>query len=106
MHAQGSSWESIHVVQVQPEEGTNATAKRAQYKLSTTVMLSVDYGAAAAGDTNLSGSLATAAQQSLPYASSEDHLVNIGRMIEKMENDMRSNIDGTAVAATTEQTAS
>jgi F-actin capping protein, beta subunit len=106
---QGSAWESIHVVQVEPEVGG---AKRALYKLNTTIMLSVDYDAATSSSssdstsssssgsssgsssTNLSGNLSSAAEQSALFASADDHLVTLGRMIEKMENDVRSNIDG------------
>jgi F-actin capping protein, beta subunit len=106
---QGSAWESLHVVQVEPEVGG---AKRALYKLNTTIMLSVDYDAAStsssSGDnntssssssngsssTNLSGNLSSAAEQSAAFGTADDHLVTLGRMIEKMENDVRSNIDG------------
>lgn len=85
------AWESIHVVQVDPEVGGG---KRAVYKLNTTVMLSVNHAAAAAGATNLSGNMSSNAVQTLAFAGPSDHLVNLGRMIEKMENDIRSNIDG------------
>jgi F-actin capping protein, beta subunit len=103
---QGSAWESIHVVQVEPEVGG---AKRALYKLNTTIMLSVDYDAASTGSsdstntsssssssssTNLSGNLSSAAEQTAAFNTADDHLVTLGRMIEKMENDVRSNIDG------------
>jgi F-actin capping protein, beta subunit len=97
-------------VQVEPEVGG---AKRALYKLNTTIMLSVDYDAASSSSssssdstgssssssgssssTNLSGNLSSAAEQSAAFATADDHLVTLGRMIEKMENDVRSNIDG------------
>ena len=82
------------MVQVQPEN-SSSSSKKAVYKLNTTVMLSVEYAAAPeAGDTNLSGNLTAVAQQTLPFSTPDDHLVNIGRMIEKMENEVRSSIDG------------
>src|SRR5690242_17357312 len=88
--AQGTAWESIHVVQVDPD----STGKRATYKLNTTIMLSVQQTGASAGDTNLSGNVTSAMEQSHAFACADDHLANIGKMIEKMENDVRSNIDG------------
>lgn len=45
------------------------------------------------GDTNLSGSLTRQAEQTCNVDDASPHLANIGRMIEDMESDMRSNLN-------------
>ncbi|KAG5183681.1 F-actin-capping protein subunit beta [Tribonema minus] len=106
--AEGTAWESIHVIQVDPDVGGG---KRATYKLNSTIMLSVQQqqqssssaaadGGGGSGGTSLSGNMTSAAEQTLAFASQDDHLSNIGKMIEKMENDVRMSIDGVYVQKT------
>lgn len=82
------SWDSIHVVEV-VQDG----ARKATYKLTTTVMLSMAVQKPEVGDTNLSGSLTRQAEQTCNVDEASPHLTNIGRMIEDMESDMRSNLN-------------
>eukprot|EP00612_Vaucheria_litorea_P000948 CAMPEP_0171460812 /NCGR_PEP_ID=MMETSP0945-20130129/5534_1 /TAXON_ID=109269 /ORGANISM="Vaucheria litorea, Strain CCMP2940" /LENGTH=281 /DNA_ID=CAMNT_0011987081 /DNA_START=1036 /DNA_END=1881 /DNA_ORIENTATION=- len=92
----GSSWESIHIVEVDLLEGE----KKASYKLNTTIMLSLKPNNSAAGDTILCGSVSSASERTFPYTSLQSHLPNIGKMIEKMETELRNNIDGVYIQKT------
>jgi len=96
-YVKAGSWDSIHVVEVQ-EQGSS----RATYKLTTTVMLSMGVEKAEVGDTNLSGSLTRQAEQTCSVDVNNTHLANMGRMIEEMENDMRSNLNELYILKTRE----
>lgn len=78
-------WDSIHVVEVQDKIG----GKSAHYKLTSTVMLWLQTDKISSGTMNLGGSLTR--QVNAEHAVNEEnpHLVNIGRMVEDMENKMR-----------------
>lgn len=82
------SWDSIHVVEVIQDN-----PRRATYKLTTTVMLSMSVQKPEVGETNLSGSLTRQAEQTCKVDDVTPHLTNIGKMIEDMEGDMRSNLN-------------
>lgn len=90
------SWDSIHVVEA-VENGDKAT-----YKLTTTVMLGMTVDRGDVGDTNLSGSLTRQAENTTVFNAANPHIANIGQMIEQMEIDMRSNLDGLYVQKTRE----
>ena len=93
-------WDAIHVVEAQED----AEGKRAEYKLTSTVMLHLatktgdDGGADAAGNLRMSGSLTRQEEQEASMA--EGHLVNIGVMIEEMEAKLRSSLDHVYFAKT------
>jgi capping protein beta len=82
------SWDSIHVVEVVQEN-----ARKATYKLTTTVMLTMSVQKPEVGDTNLCGSLTRQAESTNKVDDATPHLANIGRLIEDMEGDMRSNLN-------------
>ena len=63
-------WDSIHVVEVNLEEG----GKAANYKLTTTVILTMDVQKESVGDTNLSGTLTRPAEKSTIIAAAHTHL--------------------------------
>eukprot|EP00598_Pedospumella_elongata_P015248 CAMPEP_0184991170 /NCGR_PEP_ID=MMETSP1098-20130426/35631_1 /TAXON_ID=89044 /ORGANISM="Spumella elongata, Strain CCAP 955/1" /LENGTH=276 /DNA_ID=CAMNT_0027516543 /DNA_START=100 /DNA_END=930 /DNA_ORIENTATION=+ len=91
-------WDSIHVVEaVENDSKTSAT-----YKLTTTVMLHMGVDRAELGDTVLSGSLTRQASQTTGVSDIKTHIANIGRMIEDMENDMRSNLNELYILKTRE----
>jgi len=95
------AWDSIHVAEVLPDDG-DATAT---YKLTTTVMLSMDVKHAAdqVGDSNLSGSLTRAAEKKgVPVDAARPHLANLGTMIEDMETDIRTYLDALYIQKTRE----
>jgi capping protein beta len=91
------SWDSIHVVEVKDQK------TKARYKLTSTVMLSVETETNATGQVNLAGSLTrqvfflflTSVQddKEFPVNEANPHVANIGRMIEEMENKLRTTIE-------------
>mmetsp|Transcript_16993 Transcript_16993/g.28473 ORF Transcript_16993/g.28473 Transcript_16993/m.28473 type:complete len:267 (+) Transcript_16993:243-1043(+) len=91
-------WDSIHVVEaIEAENRTSAT-----YKLTTTVMLHMGVEKAELGDTMLTGSLTRQTSLNAPLSDTKTHIANIGRMIEDMENDMRSNLNELYILKTRE----
>lgn len=94
------SWHSIHVVQVQEISKNQAT-----YQLTTTVMSSMDINRKELGTTTLSGTLTRQMERIREIEEGHDgtgHITNIGKMIEDMEIEMRSNLDVLYIAKTRE----
>ena len=91
------AWDSIHVVEV-----ADAESKRATYKLTTTVMLSMDVHKDEVGDSNLSGSLTRMAEKACAVDDAHPHVANIGSMIEDMETDIRTYLDSLYIQKTRE----
>jgi capping protein beta len=81
------AWDSIHVVEVIDGKGS------AQYKLTSTVMLSVETQSENTGMVRLAGSLTRQDEAEKPVTETSPHITNIGRMVEDMENRLRSTID-------------
>jgi len=81
------TWDSIHVVEVQDHQ------KNAHYKLTSTVMLGIETETAAAGQVNLAGSLTRQEEKDFPVNDANPHVVNIGRMVEEMENKLRTTLE-------------
>ena len=86
------NWDAIHVVEVRPDKpGTFS------YKLTTTVMLraQTDHTSAGAsgGNFDLSGSLTRQKWVTLAGKAVEDHIANMGRLVEDMENQMRDTVE-------------
>lgn len=82
-------WDSIHVVEVQEKSG----GRNAHYKLTSTVMLWLQTNKQNSGMMNLGGSLTRQIETDSPVNETSPHLVNIGKMVEDMENKMRSTLD-------------
>jgi len=85
------NWDAIHVVEVRPSGATAA------YKLTSTIMLSLDTDHATKASSGepelkLSGSMTRQDTQSHPFKETGDHLKNVGRMLEEMENRMRDSL--------------
>mmetsp|Transcript_24848 Transcript_24848/g.30052 ORF Transcript_24848/g.30052 Transcript_24848/m.30052 type:complete len:274 (-) Transcript_24848:943-1764(-) len=80
-------WDAIHVVEVIPE----ADEVNALYSLTSTVMLHLGTKTKQLGGFSLGGNLTRQVESSLPI--SEGHIVNIGTMIEDMENKLRNTLD-------------
>lgn len=81
------TWDSIHVVEVQ--EGK----KTAHYKLTSTVMLSIETETEATGTVTLSGNLTRQQEADYPVTDASPHVCNIGRMVEDLEIKMRSTLE-------------
>jgi len=78
------TWDSIHVVEV------NDKKKTGTYKLTSTVMLSLETETASTGQINLAGSLTRQDERKdLPLDQANTHISNIGRMVEEMEIKLR-----------------
>jgi len=80
------TWDSIHVVEVQD-------GKQAHYKLTSTVMLSIETETDQSGRVTLGGSLTRQTEQDCPVNDINPHVSNIGRMVEDMESKLRSTLD-------------
>lgn len=92
-------WDSIHVVEV-----NEISASKATYKLTTTVMLSMSVAKDVVGSTNMSGSLTRQSELTTTVNDDTDqsHLANIGRLIEELESEMRSNLNELYILKTRE----
>lgn len=89
---ESGSWNSINVVEVTDKPGGGAVLApgQFQYKLTTTVMLTLNETV-----TNLSGSLTRQKISNLPNPKDDlsVHISNMGTMIEEMEGRLRSTVD-------------
>jgi len=81
------TWDSIHVVDVEDKKSN------AHYKLTSTIMLSLETKTEQAGTISLSGSLTRQEEKDFPVNNDNPHLINIGRMIEDMEFKLRHTIE-------------
>jgi len=81
------SWDSIHVLDV------NEKKQQATYKLTSTVMLSLETQTDQTGQISLSGSLTRQDEKQLPVNAENPHITNMGRLIEDMENKLRQTIE-------------
>lgn len=81
------TWDSIHVVEVTDQK------KNGHYKLTSTVMLTVETETEATGMVRLAGSLTRQQEQDFPVSDQNPHITNIGRMVEDMELKLRTTID-------------
>lgn len=89
-------WDAIHVVEVRPAE--KATA---HYKLTSTILLSLDADRSTKSisgkpSLKLSGSMTRQAEETHSASKDADHLKNVGRMLEEMENRMRDSLQAIA----------
>jgi capping protein beta len=79
-------WDSIHVVDVK----VGSSGKTATYELTTTIILSM---ATEGGGLDLSGSIQRQTTKELKFDQSyNSHLVNIGNLIQDMENSLRDKL--------------
>jgi capping protein (actin filament) muscle Z-line, beta len=77
-------WDSIHVFEAS-ERG-----RASNYKLTSTVILSLSKSSPTLGEMDLSGNMTRQVEQDLPVDSDESHIANIGHMVEDMELKMRN----------------
>jgi len=81
------TWDSIHVVEVSDNKSN------AHYKLTTTVMLSIETETAGTGNVSLAGSLTRQDERDSPVNEGNPHITNIGKMVEDMENKLRTTLE-------------
>jgi len=81
------TWDSIHVVEVRDK------GKSAHYKLTSTIMLSIETETNTTGSVNLAGSLMRQDEKDFPVDAANPHVSNIGRMVEDMEIKLRVTLE-------------
>ncbi|QCE08036.1 capping protein [Vigna unguiculata] len=81
------AWDAIHVIEVGPEEENN------NYRLTSTVMLTMTTDKESSGTFSLSGSIRRQACSIRISSFADGHLSNMGRMIEEMESKLRNSLD-------------
>jgi len=81
------TWDSIHVIEVADNK------KNAHYKLTSTVMLSIETETAATGRVTLGGSLTRQQENDFPVNEANSHVSNLGRMVEDMEIKIRTTLE-------------
>lgn len=82
-------WDSIHVIEVQEK----SSGKNAHYKLTSTVMLWLQTNKEGSGTMNLGGSMTRQVESDAAVNENSPHIVNIGKMVEEMENKIRSTLN-------------
>ena len=93
------NWDSIHVVEIVPK------GKQASYKVTSTVMLTMTTEKGNAGSVLVSGSLTRQAKEKTCECNNDDdHVINIGRIIEDIEISLRGEIEGVYIQKTREIT--
>ena len=70
------------------------------YKLTTTIMLSIEATKGAVGAVNLSGSITRQSEASGTISNAMPHITHIGTLIEEMEIDMRNSLEGLYIQKT------
>jgi len=95
-------WDSVNVIEAIESSSGDKKSVTATYKLTTTVMLHMGVEKQELGDTVLAGSLTRQTELSSPVNESKTHIANIGRMIEDMETDIRSNLNELYILKTRE----
>jgi len=90
-------WDSIHVFEV-----TKDKANHFNYKLTTTVMVSMNIKNEEVGNVDLSGSMTQQDTKKLPMDNVRPHIANLGKMLEDMELRIRNAIEGIYIQKTRE----
>jgi len=92
-------WDSIHVLEVNETQSKGSY----EYKLTTTVMVSMKVSNDIVGDLDLSGSMTQQTTQTHAVDDKEKfHIGNMGKMIEEMELKIRNSIEGVYIQKTRE----
>jgi len=91
------AWDSIHVVEVK-ETGKG----KANYKVTSTVMLTIDTTTDQTGSVSLAGSLTRQSEKDGTVSAENTHIVHVGRLVEDAENKMRESLEAIYFAKTRE----
>ena len=83
------SWHSIHIVEIIPD----LAKKTAEYRLTTSIQLYLTLNNQEVGTVKQNGTITRQQAEIHSFSTVDDHLENIGQMIEQMENKIRSNLD-------------
>lgn len=80
-----SSWDSIHVFEIDGKDSSNAT-----YRLTSTIILDLADSESRDNSTYLSGNLTRQTERDYSFKDSSSHVANIGTLIEDVEIQMRN----------------
>lgn len=89
-------WDSTHVFEVEPGSGQST------YKLTSTVMISMVLSDDKIGIVDLSGLRTMQATRKMDAKNDEDHVCNMGGMLEEVEQRVRNAIEGIYIQKTRE----
>lgn len=89
------SWNSIHVV-----EANEIRSNEYEYKLTTTVIVSMEVKSQEVGVVDLSGNMTKQATKKVKLSADRTHIMNIGQMVEDMELLIRNSIEGVYIQKT------
>jgi len=90
-------WDSIHVFEcTEQKKGTY------EYKLTTTVMVSMGMKNSLVGEVDLSGSMTQQTTAVKPFNEQNPHIANMGPLLEEMELKVRNSIEGIYIQKTRE----
>lgn len=97
-------WDSIHIIEALPKDSSVSLGSgQYTYRLTTTVILTMTTEKGEAGSVNLSGNLTRQAKAKTATVKDEnDHVINMGQMIEDMEIDLRNQLDSLYIQKTRE----
>jgi len=90
-------WDSIHVFEVVENKKSHF-----EYKLTTTVMVSMGVKGSNIGEVDLSGSMTQQDTKVLLVSDAQPHMANLGKMLEDMELKIRNSIEGIYIQKTRE----
>jgi capping protein beta len=91
------SWDSVHVF-----DAKKAGEGRWTYQLTSTVMVSMAVVSEAVGRVDLSGNMTKPDSREMDLNEANTHIMNIGRMLEENELQIRNNIEGIYIQKTRE----
>jgi capping protein beta len=80
-------WDSIHVMEVSDKK------KNAHYKITSTVMLTLETESDGTGSIRLAGSLQRQEERDSVVNEQNPHITNMGKMVEDMENKLRGTLE-------------
>jgi len=90
-------WDSIHVFEV-----VESKKGHFEYKLTTTVMVSMGVKGPTIGEVDLSGSMTQQDTKVFAVSEVQPHIANLGKMLEEMELKIRNSIEGIYIQKTRE----
>jgi len=90
------AWDSIHVAEVKEVKD------KAKYKLTSTIMLSIETTTESTGNVSLAGSLTRQQERDALVTVENSHIVHIGRLVEDAELKMRESLEAIYFAKTRE----
>jgi capping protein beta len=93
------SWDSIHVFEVQDR------ARRAHYKLTSTVILNLGTDSEGLSEMDLSGNMVRQVEQDMPVEDDSSHVANIGRVSELAMSGLTDETVGRGYGAEDEESA-